>query len=72
MAARCTQAMSDALAISCRIVYAVPAPTGSAHRAAKPLPLLGNSSTVEQRTLTPSILVRIQVPQPTSRNPGFP
>ena len=26
--------------------------------------LLGNSSTVEQRTLTPSILVRIQVPQP--------
>ena len=27
---------------------------------------LGNSSTVEQRTLTPSILVRIQVPQPQS------
>jgi hypothetical protein len=25
---------------------------------------LGDSSTVEQRTLTPSILVRIQVPQP--------
>ena len=28
---------------------------------------LGDSSTVEQRTLTPSILVRIQVPQPKSR-----
>lgn len=28
---------------------------------------LGNSLTVEQRTLTPSVLVRIQVPQPTSR-----
>ncbi len=27
-------------------------------------PLLGNSSTVERRTLTPLILVRIQVPQP--------
>ena len=27
--------------------------------------LLGNSLTVEQRTLTPSVLVRIQVPQPT-------
>ena len=26
--------------------------------------LLGDSSTVELRTLTPSILVRIQVPQP--------
>jgi hypothetical protein len=26
---------------------------------------LGDSSTVELRTLTPSILVRIQVPQPT-------
>lgn len=26
--------------------------------------LLGNSLMVEQRTLTPSILVRIQVPQP--------
>ena len=26
--------------------------------------LLGNSLTVEQRTLTPSVLVRIQVPQP--------
>ena len=26
--------------------------------------LLGDSSTVEQRTLTPLILVRIQVPQP--------
>jgi hypothetical protein len=25
---------------------------------------VGDSSTVEQRTLTPSILVRIQVPQP--------
>lgn len=31
-------------------------------------PLLGNSSTVERRTLTPLILVRIQVPQP---NPIF-
>lgn len=32
---------------------------------AKPVsPLLGNSSTVERRTLTPLILVRIQVPQP--------
>ncbi len=30
------------------------------------LHLLGNSSMVEQRTLTPSILVRIQVPQPIS------
>ena len=29
-------------------------------------PLLGNSSTVERRTLTPLILVRIQVPQPIS------
>lgn len=29
-----------------------------------PVCLLGNSSMVEQRTLTPSILVRIQVPQP--------
>lgn len=29
-------------------------------------PLLGNSSTVERRTLTPLILVRIQVPQPFS------
>src|SRR5262249_60348601 len=28
--------------------------------------LLGDSSTVEQRTLTPLILVRIQVPQPLS------
>src|SRR5579872_967702 len=28
--------------------------------------LLGDSSTVEQRTLTPLILVRIQVPQPTT------
>ena len=28
--------------------------------------VLGDSSTVEQRTLTPLILVRIQVPQPTS------
>lgn len=27
---------------------------------------LGNSSTVERRTLTPLILVRIQVPQPLS------
>jgi hypothetical protein len=26
--------------------------------------LLGNSLTAEQRTLTPSVLVRIQVPQP--------
>ena len=25
---------------------------------------MGNSLTVEQRTLTPSVLVRIQVPQP--------
>ena len=32
-----------------------------AQRAAR---LLGNSLTVEQRTLTPSVLVRIQVPQP--------
>ena len=30
---------------------------------------LGDSSTVEQRTLTPLILVRIQVPQPRSRSP---
>ncbi len=30
-----------------------------------PQGLLGDSSTVEQRTLTPLILVRIQVPQPT-------
>lgn len=29
-------------------------------------PALGDSSTVELRTLTPSILVRIQVPQPTA------
>jgi hypothetical protein len=29
---------------------------------------LGDSSTVEQRTLTPSILVRIQVPQPNKIN----
>jgi hypothetical protein len=33
------------------------------HQTATP-PLLGNSSTVERRTLTPLILVRIQVPQP--------
>src|SRR6202023_903148 len=31
---------------------------------------VGDSSTVEQRTLTPSILVRIQVPQPGSRVSG--
>ena len=39
------------------------------YRRAMPDPLLGNSSTVEQRTLTPSILVRIQVPQPNSPEP---
>ncbi len=34
--------------------------------------LLGNSSTVERRTLTPLILVRIQVPQPiVARSPEF-
>ena len=41
-------------------------------RRRRPLPRpLGNSSTVELRTLTPSILVRIQVPQPipTSGHP---
>jgi hypothetical protein len=32
---------------------------------------LGDSSTVEQRTLTPSILVRIQVPQPNIFNALF-
>jgi hypothetical protein len=30
-----------------------------------PAAALGDSSMVEQRTLTPLILVRIQVPQPT-------
>jgi hypothetical protein len=30
--------------------------------------VLGNSLTVEQRTLTPSVLVRIQVPQPNKIN----
>src|SRR5690606_4209095 len=37
----------------------------------RPFPALGNSSTVEQRTLTPSILVRIQVPQPGSTAKWF-
>jgi hypothetical protein len=32
---------------------------------------LGDSSTVEQRTLTPLILVRIQVPQPLHRSHLF-
>lgn len=41
-------------------VYKRRTPAEPLHR---PL-LLGNSSMVEQRTLTPSILVRIQVPQP--------
>ena len=40
------------------------AATQPAARAASQQALLGNSSMVEQRTLTPSILVRIQVPQP--------
>ena len=34
------------------------------HRRRRRIPV-GDSSTVEQRTLTPLILVRIQVPQPT-------
>jgi hypothetical protein len=33
---------------------------------------VGDSSTVEQRTLTPSILVRIQVPQPCTPYFQFP
>ena len=40
-----------------------PATSGSAST----LALLGNSSMVERRTLTPLILVRIQVPQPISQ-----
>lgn len=39
-------------------------PTPPTRRVANPRPL-GDSSTVEQRTLTPLILVRIQVPQPS-------
>ena len=37
---------------------------GYVHPTELRLPPVGDSSTVEQRTLTPSILVRIQVPQP--------
>lgn len=60
---------SDALALAIAVgfVYATPAPPkGAPLPAPRPAstPMLGNSSTVEQRTLTPSILVRIQVPQP--------
>ena len=51
----------SALSMQCpRRTLHRPAP----YRRALPGPLLGNSSTVEQRTLTPSILVRLQVPQP--------
>lgn len=53
------------LAISPGIVYADPAP-GDPSPAPAGHGLLGNSSMVELRTLTPSILVRIQVPQPNS------
>ena len=38
-----------------------------APKASHAVGLLGDSSTVEQRTLTPLILVRIQVPQPTQK-----
>ena len=41
-----------------------------APKASHAVGLLGDSSTVEQRTLTPLILVRIQVPQP--KNPQIP
>ena len=51
------------LAISPCIVYADPAPGDPSPRQLVNS-LLGNSSMVELRTLTPSILVRIQVPQP--------
>ena len=59
----------QALAISPRIVYAIPAPGDPSPRASWPMALLGNSSMVELRTLTPSILVRIQVPQPNTSKP---
>ena len=55
---------AQALAIAFGIVYADPASEIN-HLPRQPATgLLGNSSMVEQRTLTPSILVRIQVPQP--------
>ena len=49
-----------ALTARARAFISTPVPTRSAFRACP----LGDSSTVEQRTLTPLILVRIQVPQP--------
>ena len=57
-----TDLFAQPLAIGSRIVYADPAPGTNPPPAGSGL--LGNSSMVELRTLTPSILVRIQVPQP--------
>ena len=57
-----TDFFAQPLAFGPSIVYADPAPGTNPPPAGSGL--LGNSSMVELRTLTPSILVRIQVPQP--------